>query len=273
MEDVDLVCVISNYNRGDYIGDCIDSIASQITQYSFTVVIIDDCSTDNSLAVVDECAKKFDDIQFSILKTSSNTGSGKKAIIQLSNELNKYFNAKFFMRIDSDDYLLDCHKFEKQIDALRQNPGCVACCHRYLMVDGRGLIESPPTVLPVGQFSGADLLRMRFSVLTYAHTSTFIYRNVHGTLLPPEFYKHSTWFGDLLFNWCYLKHGDVYYLEDCMSAYRIHKNGVWSGAGIIEKKIINLKTNFRVFYVFKPSLKWVFLVSWFNQKILGKFHK
>ena len=51
--------VIPMYNAEKYIGECLDSILAQ-TFTDYEVIVVDDCSTDNSRAVVQSYLPKFD---------------------------------------------------------------------------------------------------------------------------------------------------------------------------------------------------------------------
>ena len=50
--------IIPLYNAEKYIGECLDSILAQTFQ-NFEVIVVDDCSTDSSCAVVESYAEKF----------------------------------------------------------------------------------------------------------------------------------------------------------------------------------------------------------------------
>ena len=50
--------IIPMYNTEKYIGECLDSILAQTFQ-DFEVIIVDDCSTDNSVAIVESYLPKF----------------------------------------------------------------------------------------------------------------------------------------------------------------------------------------------------------------------
>ena len=52
--------VIPMYNSEKYIGECLDSILAQ-TLTDYEVIVVDDCSTDNSRAVVQSYLPKFDE--------------------------------------------------------------------------------------------------------------------------------------------------------------------------------------------------------------------
>ncbi len=50
--------IIPMYNTEKYIGECLDSILAQ-TFTDFEVIVVDDCSTDNSATIVEKYTSKF----------------------------------------------------------------------------------------------------------------------------------------------------------------------------------------------------------------------
>ncbi len=50
--------VIPMYNAEKFIGECLDSILNQTFQ-DFEVIVVDNCSTDNSAKIVEDYAPKF----------------------------------------------------------------------------------------------------------------------------------------------------------------------------------------------------------------------
>ena len=91
--------IIPLYNAEKYIGECLDSILAQTFQ-DFEVVVVDDCSTDNSVAVVESYAKKFDG-RLKIVKAKKNHGNpGVPRNIGLNFSRGEYV---YFM--DNDDLI------------------------------------------------------------------------------------------------------------------------------------------------------------------------
>ena len=65
--------IIPLYNVEKYVAECLDSILAQ-TFTDFEVIVVDDCSTDNSVAVVESYVPKFDG-RLKLLKMISNSGT------------------------------------------------------------------------------------------------------------------------------------------------------------------------------------------------------
>ena len=66
--------IIPLYNAEKYIGECLDSILNQTFQ-DFEVIVVDDCSTDKSVSIVQMYATKFNG-RLKLAKTQKNSGGG-----------------------------------------------------------------------------------------------------------------------------------------------------------------------------------------------------
>ena len=91
--------VIPLYNAEKYISDCLESLLAQTFQ-NFEVVVVDDCSTDNSVQIVESYMPKFQD-RLSLLHTEKNSGSA-------ATPRNKglYFSrGEYIFFLDSDDFI------------------------------------------------------------------------------------------------------------------------------------------------------------------------
>lgn len=93
--------IIPVYNAEKYLGVCLESILIQTFQ-DFEVIVIDDCSTDASLAVAESYLERFDG-RLKIICLEKNTGSGAvPRNVGLENSCGEYV---FFM--DADDLITD----------------------------------------------------------------------------------------------------------------------------------------------------------------------
>lgn len=102
--------VMPVYNSENYLKDAIDSILSQ-TYTDFEFIIIDDCSSDSSVKIIEE----YNDNRIVFLKNEENMGVAKT--------LNKGLSVccgKYVARMDSDDISLP-ERFEKQLRYLEEN--------------------------------------------------------------------------------------------------------------------------------------------------------
>ena len=112
----DISVVIPMYNAENYIGECLESILAQ-TFKNFEVIVVDDCSEDNSPAIVDSFISKFDGrlTHFRLKKNTGGAGIPRNTGITLARGEYIYF-------MDSDDRVVpnaleDDFHIAKQYDA------------------------------------------------------------------------------------------------------------------------------------------------------------
>ena len=110
--------IMSVFNSEKYLKEAVDSILEQ-TFTDFEFIITDDCSTDSSLAILEEYAKK--DNRIILLKNSENIG--------LTKNLNKMIDiakGKYIARMDADDISLP-KRFQIQYNFMEENSDIGVC--------------------------------------------------------------------------------------------------------------------------------------------------
>lgn len=106
-----LVSVVTcSYNNARYISETLDGIKHQ-TYGNIELIIVDDCSTDNSVEIITRWLKSYDK-PYKFIRNETNLGGSKPYNIGLSNMSGKYYSP-----IDSDDVMLP-EKIERQVALL-----------------------------------------------------------------------------------------------------------------------------------------------------------
>ena len=121
MSDVSIV--ITNFNYGKYLARCIRSCIGQ-ENIDCEVIVVDDCSTDNS----DDVVKPFlNEIKY--LKTDSNSG-----VAVASNLGIKSSKSRYVIRVDADDFVNSdmCYFMKTYLEA-NHDAFCVSC--DYVLID------------------------------------------------------------------------------------------------------------------------------------------
>lgn len=90
--------IIPLYNKSRYIKKCITSVLASTTSKEIEIVVVDDCSTDNSIEVV----KSIKDERVKLIALSENRGPSAARNVGAKNAKNDYL---FFL--DADDYVSD----------------------------------------------------------------------------------------------------------------------------------------------------------------------
>lgn len=97
MSEVDLSIIIPVYNGEKYIKRCIYSIA-KTENISYEIIVINDCSNDNSKSIIKECKSVISNIIF--IDLSENLGVSKCRNIGIERA-----NGKYITFVDIDDYI------------------------------------------------------------------------------------------------------------------------------------------------------------------------
>ena len=137
--------IIPMYNTEKYIGECLDSILNQ-TFTDYEVIVVDDCSTDNSCAIVESYLPKFGD-KLQLIKSEKNSGGcpGIPRNIGIRLSLGEYI-----LFVDSDDAITPTALDELYHLAKKFNADVVHCGKYYIVPD--------KAVMPNTKLSAVDSL-------------------------------------------------------------------------------------------------------------------
>ncbi len=127
--------IITNYNYGKYIGECLRSCLYQsLEKKLFEVIVVDDCSSDNSLKIIQEYLGPHNK-NLRIIKNKKNYGVAKSSNIAF-----KKAQGKYVIRIDSDDFV-NKELLKILVYFLEENPEyfSVACDYYLVSKEGRRL--------------------------------------------------------------------------------------------------------------------------------------
>ena len=114
MSQLPLVSIICHcYNHASYVEECLNSVINQ-SYKNIELIIVDDCSNDNSVAIIENWLKQNPEVQF--IKNSKNLG-----ITKSFNKTVEFTKGEFLIDLAGDDVLLlNC--IEEQISAYNENP-------------------------------------------------------------------------------------------------------------------------------------------------------
>lgn len=132
MSEVTVSIVCTNYNKGPWIADAIESFLRQKTDFAYEIIIIDDKSTDESPDIIRKYASEHSGKIRAIFnrKNLGITRTWKKAC--------KGTRGKYIARCDGDDYWIDDYKLQKQVDALKKNRRSKWCNTDFNIINEKG---------------------------------------------------------------------------------------------------------------------------------------
>jgi glycosyltransferase involved in cell wall biosynthesis len=108
--------VVIAYRHEQYLEQTVDSIAAQVTNFPFEIVIAEDSSPDASRALACQLQQRYPHL-VRVVFTSANKGGGLNTIFGFHCARGRYISI-----CEGDDFWVDEGKLERQIAALERNP-------------------------------------------------------------------------------------------------------------------------------------------------------
>lgn len=116
------------YNAERFINETIDSVMAQ-TYDNWELILVDDCSSDNSAAIIDEYVKKDSRVKYIKNKENSGAAVSRNAGIEMA-------KGQYVAFVDSDD-VWKPEKLEKQLAFMKKNNYAFTfTAYRYVLEDG-----------------------------------------------------------------------------------------------------------------------------------------
>jgi teichuronic acid biosynthesis glycosyltransferase TuaG len=212
--------VMLNYNREKYISEAIENVLNQSFR-DFELIIVDDCSTDNSAKIIAEYQAKdqrivtiFHGENFGIAKTFNDGVSRAKG--------------KFLALMDSDDVWISS-KLEKQLSILKQNED--------LIVWSEGEIidrEGKPTGVTytqrlnacmhacINKKSGDMFEELLYHDIIFLSSIMFSAEYVRNF----RFTEHLKYENDVRLMTTLAKKHKYYFIEEPLAKYRLHEDNI-----------------------------------------------
>ena len=226
--------IIPVYNVEEYLVECLESVINQ-TEKDIEIICVEDCSTDSSLEILQEYAKK--DKRIVVLQNEVNSGLS----VTRNNGL-AIAKGEYILFVDSDDFIAP-NLLEKTL----KNSGDVdmvyfdykACSSNSSMFGDHNYI------LPTGRFKALDYnLKLasynmiNFSACSKLYKTSFL-KNNHIKFDAGILYE------DVLFGFrCMINANNIYSLSDKLYFYRIRSNSIMTSK--IKEK--NIKDHFFSLY-------------------------
>jgi len=205
--------VVPCYGLGHLLTECVNSILSQ-TYTDFEILIMDDCSPDNT----PEVARSFADSRVIYVRNQPNLGH-----LRNYNKGICMARGKYIWLISADDRLRRDYVLDRYVRLLDEHPQVGYCfCAGFAMNDHReiGLIPSSRYRSQDGIFSGRrfllDLLKGNFILAPAGMARKECYERI-------SYFPEDMPYGGDWYLWCvFALNFDVAYYAEPMVTYRVH---------------------------------------------------
>jgi glycosyltransferase involved in cell wall biosynthesis len=211
------VSVISiTYNHEKYIREALDGFVAQKTDFNIEVIVADDASTDKTPSIIREYAKKYPNVFKPILR-EKNIGAVKNFYGAI-----RAAKGNYIALCEGDDYWTNPRKLQIQANFMDRHPKYAICFHSvrvFFEEDEVGESIFPATRNRT-EFTIESLLNDN-----YIQTNSVMYRaqdyqKMPEHILPLDWYLHLY----------HAQFGKIGFINEVMSAYRRHPEGLWWSA-------------------------------------------
>lgn len=242
---VSIFCV--SFNHEKFIAQALDGFLMQQTKFDFEIVISDDCSTDNTRAVIEKYKENYPNL-FRDVSPKKNLGMQRNWMHTLSTCAGTYIAL-----CEGDDYWTDPNKLQKQVDFMQKHKDCALTYHPVEVIDQGGVNRTYPYDNPVHNASTIDVIKSHFiptcSVMLVADSIK---------KLPSWIAKARSF--DIALEMIVSLFGKIAYISDLMAVYRQHMGGISKSKvhqhkGALSQLFILQKFNIYTHYSFNDSIR------------------
>lgn len=219
------------YNHEPYIATAIESILMQEVNFPYEIVIAEDCSTDNTRAVIERYQAMYPEIIKPIFQ-EKNLGMRLN-----SDSLRHNCIGKYRATLEGDDYWITTDKLQKQVDFLENNPDYIAIGADFACVDEAGL----PCPFPWGNIIYTYCQDEEYTLdhmnqwLLPGHASTMLFHNVFATCSKEmlEKFENTMILGDRRTSLFLILQGRVRHEREVVTIRRVLQKSETSMTGVI----------------------------------------
>lgn len=219
------------YRHEAFLVQAIDGVLKQETSFDFNLIIADDCSPDRTEEIVRmKISSHPKGHLIKYFRHTDNLGARQNGLFALEN-----CDGKYIALCEGDDFWLDAHKLQKQVDFLENNLDYVLTVggfHRRDVLSGNEEMvisnyRSPDNIHGGFSFSLEDMKHQWFF-----STLTSLFLNNNKMIADISNYKYCR---DIHIFYHLLKLGKGYYFREALGVYNVHSQGVFSGITQVKK--------------------------------------
>lgn len=207
-----LSITVLNYNYARYLGQCLDTIVRQ-TWRDFELIVINDCSTDNSFDVI---RPYLADPRVRLVNHEANQGYVSSLVEGCALSTGRYITV-----ISADDYVLDDQAFEASRGILEADAGIVFCYSAWNEIDDQGHIRHTRRAAAADYVAdGVDEFRRLLLSSPILHSGTVIRRDAYNAVGGYDTRCRYSVDTNMWLSLC--AQGKVAYVDRPLYAYRSH---------------------------------------------------
>lgn len=249
-----LVSVLSCvYNQREYVEDMLNGFLLQETAFDVEYIIHDDASVDGTQEILRAYQAQYPG-KFHVIYQTENQWSKQVKIAQKI--LLPMARGKYIAFCEGDDYWIDRHKLQEQVDFLETHSDYVCVAHNALLWDcHKNKLYAQNNCETSREMTGKDIILRQWPSVA---TASRVFRK--EAIVLEDMFLDCGMVGDMPTDFYAFSKGRIFYFDKIMSVYRYRSNGSYTQN--IHKSIDNL-------------IRWrIILINFlnqYNQYTMGKY--
>lgn len=251
-ERPDVSVVMIAYDVEEYIAHALESVLMQEGDFTYEILVGEDCSTDRTREIVLRYAREHPDKVRPLLRERNLGMNPNFAATYLE------CTGRYVALLDADDFWISRRKLQKQIEFLEAHPDCTICFHNAAVIYDDGSTAQHPFHMRRPRHRISAGVPKPISTLediapgNFMQTCSVMYRG--GTVRElPEWYLSVPTF-DWPLHVLHAEHGDIGYIDEVLGTYRVHPGGFWSAAMSMYDQIDDIEHMIRAYGTLKRYL-------------------
>jgi glycosyltransferase involved in cell wall biosynthesis len=209
-----LSIIIICHNQRTLLARCFNSILRQQITFPYEIIISDDRSTDGSWELIQHYEQNYPGLVFGLkvnsdecnpVNTNERCGFNKVSSIARS-------RGKYFVTIDSDDFLKGTDIYQIQVEMLEMHPDCSMCMQNIWRINDGDELENGQIWGPADKYEDGHILTPAEVILNSIIVLNQGYVNRRYWNIDP-LEKYGKHFDDRLITYFQLQYGNVVYLN------------------------------------------------------------
>jgi glycosyltransferase involved in cell wall biosynthesis len=211
--------LLVTYNQSMYIRQCMDGIVLQNLPIDTEIIVADDFSSDDTVAIIREYTDKIT-CKLSYLANEKNLG-----IVKNYQRAFAACSGQYIAVMEGDDYWTDPERINKHIAFLDNHHECVMTCNRIIYFNEDKNLFHTNDWIEASDFKYVTTQQMAMEN-KLGNLSACVFRKKEIDKIKPDLFDLR--FADWMLGMVLGQFGFIAILKDAMSVYRVHNKGDWS---------------------------------------------
>ena len=253
---VDISIMITTYNLERYIAQTLESVLQQDTKYSYEILVGDDGSSDQTMDILKEYRERYPEIIQVFQMPREPDAEYNKVERAAANRINLWQQStgRYACFLDGDDYYISSNRLQRMAEILDnpKNSDCIMCAHNLMMHYENG--NEFPLCRAVKE---RKITFQQYWPLMFLQANGLMFRNREKLRSMPDALRANFDDNNITF-WLFL-HGKMYYIPECLGAYRQIEGSSWNSNDRLQQACSNL-IGYNLELLAAPQLQQISLV-------------